>query len=434
MSNIADSNNEPPPVPPTIIPSVVDTLDPDLAAAYRSGNPTIIQAVNAGMTTNAMIINEVIRMGGGMTGLPPAVQAMVAERQKEMAEQAAAENARLAKLAAGVIGLGLMATNIAQGGEYYGGEGTASRNYFTSPPSSQEFASWDSAQRLAYYDQRQAMTLDQWDAIGTGARQEHHTRDVEHGDSEMNANVERMQDLYREMKANLTPEQMQVVYGVVENLPVGTDVGSPEGRRLMQEQAAKLSRENPSIPTHYFERYAEYQEAVLDGAAIASAGYAGQAANQAGNVSTSHTAQQTAAAIAAELERKKLAKTLDQRTDLDRQVDSIMAAAGDKGGAKPFDTKGEIRAAGVDSLESRAKADGTVAKAEKRADLADGGGLEEETPQVASAAPRLTINAQPLAAAGQLQPEGVVAANDPKGPEPEQQRPRVATPSQGMGA
>jgi len=76
-------------------------------------------------------------------------------------------------------------------------------------------------------------------------------------------------------------------------------------------------------------------------------------------------------------------------------------------------------------------------KLEAAQTLTQADGYDDE-PKVASAAPssapRLSINAQPLASAGMLQPEGVVAANDPKPVAPEVERPRVATPSQGMNA
>lgn len=111
MSNTPDL---PPPVanvPPTAVPTIVDSLEPELAAAYRAGHPAVMQAVAAGATTTQMVVNDMIRQGM-TTGMPPGVQQLIDQRKKELDDQSAAENERLRKLAAGVAGLGLMAASI----------------------------------------------------------------------------------------------------------------------------------------------------------------------------------------------------------------------------------------------------------------------------------------------------------------------------------
>ena len=47
------------------ITSVVNSLEPELAAAFRSGSPSVIQAVLGGATTTQMVVNDLIRTGSG---------------------------------------------------------------------------------------------------------------------------------------------------------------------------------------------------------------------------------------------------------------------------------------------------------------------------------------------------------------------------------
>lgn len=437
MSNIADSNNEPPPVPPAVIPSIVDTLDPDLAMAYRSGNAMVIQAVNSGMTTSGMIVNELIRTGASMAGMPPGVQSLVTDRRKEMEEQAEAERARLAKLAAAVVGMGMMATNIAQGGQYYGGEGNAPRNYSTNPPSGQEFAGMGEGERSAYYQGIRAMSVEDWSAAPQATRDQHIA----------NVSTGAQDGLNKASDA----------YSVVEEMQADTRLGATETERLksmakLQGHATDWLAANPGKNLEDYAdhllcskhdlspvemRYAVKFAAADKGWDTAKEGVA--AADRARDAEDRKDPAGSKAEVDTAIDRiNKLAETMRAPEAIqakkghlfgsDRAMDSVKTEVG----AAPADVDGGLRAAGKNNLAAGAGVDEAVAKADKKAQLEDGG-FEEEAPQLASAPPRLTINAQPLAAAGQLQPEGVVAANDPKGPAPEQERPRVAAASQGMG-
>lgn len=126
------------------------------------------------------------------------------------------------------------------------------------------------------------------------------------------------------------------------------------------------------------------------------------------------------------------------------QSDAIQAKAATaaKAEGQTYDDKGELRAATVDNIDARAQRDTAVAEAEvsqavARAEVVrptDEYG-DADTPD----RPK-SIEAAPLVKAGMLAPEGVALAAATPAPEsvpepaPEQQRPRVATPSQGMGA
>ncbi len=587
MSNIADSNNEPPPVPPTVIPSVVDTLDPDLAAAYRAGNPTIIQAVNAGMTTNAMIVNEVIRMGGGMSGLPPAIQSMVTERQKEMAEQAEAENARLKALAAGVVGMALMGSNIAKGGEYYGDaptNKTANNPYTNSGTLSQEQIS-QIQQDMAYVS---SISRNQYDAMSPEEQQVIHNTTINSGtaltenavavlssitsDLERRVNEGSLSDQARIgmiqtisfMAAGLEHEEVKDSQGKPilgqDGKPItrisgfdsqkmdehlDKEVAAGRMSQLERQEAERLAAQYKHVVessqatgmAKEAERLrAEGNQAAYDALMSASSRLKVEAQNaellsrydptaECGNVSKMGLANTKAALaeqakieaalgldrfvphtreentiriekatatskleiIEEEMMRDKLtpqermeireaaqngkmdnlpqdrkelaeyyAEGLKEGGDPQKALNNVAnllrynamegiieSAAADqasqnaelvKMGTTPVtatETK-KIDAVVTENYDAREKLDAAAVKVQAQtATVADG---YDDEPKVASAAPRLSINAQPLASAGMLQPEGVVAANDPKPTPPEAEIRRVATPTQGMNA
>lgn len=86
--------------------ALADQLDPDTARAIQEGNVPVIQAIKRGARTDAEITQTLISMGF-TTGLPPALQQMVNEQEKQNGEKRDAEIARAErteKLLAGFFG------------------------------------------------------------------------------------------------------------------------------------------------------------------------------------------------------------------------------------------------------------------------------------------------------------------------------------------
>lgn len=138
------------------VTSVVNSLEPELAAAFRSGNPSVIQAVLGGATTTQMVVNDLIRTGSSLTGLPPGVQQLVDQRVKEIQEKQAAENDALKKLVAGTLGVAVMAST-AEAGMYYGGEGNSSYK-------NKDYADMSAAEKATYLNYVANLSYEEWQA------------------------------------------------------------------------------------------------------------------------------------------------------------------------------------------------------------------------------------------------------------------------------
>lgn len=453
MTSSADSQNPLPPVPPTNIPAVVATLDPDLAAAYNAGNSTIIQAVNAGMTTSAMIVGEIIRMGGSLAGLPPAVQTLVTERQKEMTQEADAANARLKALAAGVIGLGVMASNIpAESSMYYGGEGMT-RTEKSSPYG--EFGSWaewskavsremeDVSQRAASRAEisdttwRQGMTHDER-VVSAGATVTDSKQVLKRlGEERKQLDTELASDKYSPEDRQLI-EKMTATGGSAEAGGLYTEQGRANARKQIEAMPDHLR----DIATRMYANAASSLDQLrglkhgIDGKEVTVTG------SPDGKPSLTEADRETQRQADILRERARLNPSLacanSERLHPDFAKDKTTldaASASDRAMQQSAGSKSvTTQQVGAEVQDVRAKVDGAVVAASAKPQADDDYGADAATPKMASAAPRLSINAQSLAAAGMLQPEGGVAANDPQKPAPEAERPRVAKPSQGMSA
>lgn len=417
-----DSSHQAPPAPPEHVPSVVDTLDPDLAAAYRSGNAAVIQAVQSGMTTNALIVNELIRTGASMSGMPPAVQALVNERRQQMDEEEAAKQARMAKALAAVVGAGILASNIPQGGMYYGGEGTQAnpdrdmwRNVSSAELALMSYAQWSSLTETQKQGLMAETTDRAQDLKDKAGKALFGIIETVRADSEAKGltaeqNTERTRDILGAITQTVNQD--------------GLDLKTPEGLAAARANIARLKPEDQALALKALDAYA----AVFQGQAaedkMTAARHPGATDRQQYGLTTDANGN-----IAIGTQHIEQAQTPAELRAAYGQSQIGMRAAADTADAAPADTVAGAKLAGADNLAARATVDSGAAKADAKV-LTQADGYDEAP---TTAAPRLTINAQPLAAAGMLQPEGVVAANDPQAPDPEQQRPRAASPAQGMG-
>jgi len=182
-----------------------------------------------------MIVNEVIRMGGGTSGLPPAVQAMVSERQKEMAEQAEAENARLKALAAGIIGMGMMASNIAKGGEYYGdGPGNTSAN-----------GRLDGGQFSAMsIEQMQRVDFNTYQKMSEPEKKQFNNEAMNKAKDERTTAEKGINDIIDKMQADgRSGKDIQDVILAAQGYKKEDDLSTPEGQQRQKDRIAALSPE-----------------------------------------------------------------------------------------------------------------------------------------------------------------------------------------------
>ena len=389
--------------PPTVIPSIVDTLEPDLAAAYRGGNAAVIQAVAGGATTTQQVVNDMIRMGV-TTGLPPGVQELVSARLEETRKQAAAESGQLGKLAAEVIGIGLMATGAAAA-EQGAGAGDPNREMWKNTSSAElaqmSFQDWSKLSE----GQKQGLTVE------TGAR----AQDLKTEASKILGDL--IDQVRRDSDAKgLTAEQNQertrdILTAVTQTVNHdGLDLKTPEGLAAAKANIAKLKPEDQALALKVLDAYA----AVYHGQA-AEDKVAGASKPGTSDPDRHHLITGANGNIAAGTQHIEQAKTLEQQGAAYAESDAALRAA-----ARIADSGGTTRAAGSDNLDAGAKVDDAAAKTEKKAALADGGFDEEPATQVASAAPRapsidipggIVGPASPLLA--QLGVPVAPAANDP---------------------
>ncbi len=439
MSNTPDL---PPPVPPTVIPPVVATLDPDLANAYLAGVPGVVQAVANGMTTNAMIVNDLIRTGASMAGMPSAIVQMVSERQKEIDAQREVENERVRKLAAGVLGAAMVATN-ANAGMYYGGE-APSRDYVTNPPSSAEFSLMNDAEKALWRAGVLAITADRWANLSTEQRNQTTTlavQDAQETGQKVGLTMGQLLARARD-DAELGAdgiERLKALKAVNKN--VDDWLASNPGKTV-QDYAEYLACTNTGLSDAQ-KRYAVEAFGIKD--ASSDAERARAASEPAMNAAaTGQIAEQLASTQeivgATQKSTEKLAAiaVAQETPGLNGSVPVAPAATtavveGDNAmmGGRASSSE-QIRAAGTDNLAAGATVDTQVAKAELQTARPDDYGNEDTAPRKPSIVASNLGNG-PDSKLAQLGAPAE-AANDPKAPVAEPERPRVASLSQGMGA
>lgn len=439
--------------PPSAVPSIVDTLDPDLAAAYRSGNPTIMNAVAAGMTTTAMVVNEIIRMGGALNGLPPGVQALVNERKAAMDEQAAAENARLAKLAAAAVGAGLMATNIpqgAEGGMYYGESRSAQAPAYsaTNPPTTEQFSQMSEVEKAAWRTSVLATTDKNWAEASQDARTQ---------------TVAIAQQDAADSQGKVSSAQIELTNAMLHDDRLGSSI--PERQKSMKAVLQSVDEWKNANPDKSPQEYADHLLCTKHDLNTAQVAYAVQLlAIKQSSTHAEQAVEQGVVAAQAEERRDHAASLAGVKNTvantqavtnkltagqtaiasspyLTPEVKQQVVQAGVESNAAMKEGVGsaapEIMTAGTANLAAGATVDTQVAKANFEEKIKVEAAMSDEYPE--DSAPRKPSIAasnlgngpdSKLAQLGAL-PE---AANDPKAPAVEPERPRVASLSQGMGA
>lgn len=417
MSNTPDL---PPPVPPTVIPPVVATLDPDLANAYLAGVPGVVQAVANGMTTNAMIVNDLIRTGASMAGMPSAIVQMVSERQKEID----AQRERVGKLVASAVGLGLMAASIPAAAEDAATSSSATadrdmwRNVSSAELAQMSYAQWSGlteGQKKGLIDE----TVDRADGAMTkaGGCLREVVDKITADSKEKNLSTDATNDRIRNILTAVTqPWNDQ-----------GLDLKTPEGRAGAQANIDKLPPEDRQLAQEALSAYTSvsHADAARTDASTAArpetddrskhanvTSAHGHIAKVEQNVVSLHAAPDvsTAAPIAADTDREKL-------------EGARLANDGEQQ---------RLNAARLAEQSAGATVDTQVAKAELQTARPDDYGNEDTAPRKPSIVASNLGNG-PDSRLAQLGAPAE-AANDPKAPVAEPERPRVASLSQGMGA
>lgn len=425
QTNKAESN---PNLPQYMAEEIDRNPNGALAQAYKQSNGNLHDLL------------QIADRQGLIAQLPASMQGMVQEYQRDQQKARRDEEDFQRRMAAALAG-SVFAMGEARNAEASQlteqNTGPASRDYIKTPPSYDQFSQMSYAERMAYYDQINKMTLDQWSALGKDQRDKHIELDIKTSIDGQTAAGDNMISLNKEMKAHISKEQIAIVtsIGDVLDRPEFKD-DSPAGLKkqeeLLREKAVELSHQHPEIPAHYFLRYAEYQQKENEHDVAESAAAKARKENSQNNNSGSLDDKKRASAILQNSERRTHEKSLDKRDDLDLQVEAIMASG---------KTDKPLNSAIDKNLQARADADTNVAKAEVKKGLADDGFGDEPVakaatpPQPVAAArapsinvgdpPKIGPNSSVLAQLGA--PEEVAPAD------PAVQMQRKA-PSAGMGA
>lgn len=417
------------------VTSVVNSLEPELAAAFRSGNPSVIQAVLGGATTTQMVVNDLIRTGSSLTGLPPGVQQLVDQRVKEIQEKQAAENDALKKLVAGTLGVAVMAST-AEAGMYYGGEGSQKVDY------SKSVNEMNAAERSAYWGALANMNEEQWNKLSSQQQQQIFTNGQIAGDASQGQAQQNGAD-YAARIAALPPDQRQDVAKDIEengdffDVVDGKPVLNPQKYQAAIQQIRKNGGPNVDLKLQGLAIAAQNQGATAQQISAAQSPNIEGAREIGTGGQMVERATQDLKGLVAQMESGHINPGQAQQLTAAsyEKADAGMRQVADNVSGVSADVAASAERMSKDNLAARQQVDVAIDQTKVAAKDDVGLSLDDDSPaKTAGAAPRLSINAQPLAVAGMLQPEGVVAANDPLIPVPDQQRPRVASPSQGMGA
>lgn len=446
MSNTPDL---PPPVPPTVIPPVVATLDPDLANAYLAGVSGVVQAVANGMTTNAMIVNDLIRTGASMAGMPSAIVQMVSERQKEIDAQREAENERVRKLAAGVLGAAMVATN-ANAGMYYGGEGEAKGSSYsaTNPPSSAEFSQMNEAEKAAWRTSVLATTEKDW----IGASQDARTQTVaiaQQDAADSRSKVSRTQVeltnamLHDDQLGDSIPERQKSMKAVLKSVDEWKDANPGKSPQEYADHLLCTQHDlNAAQMAYAVQLLAIKQGSTQAELAVAQGVLTGQAEERGDHQASLAGVKNTVANTQAATDSLNAGRTaMASSPYLTPQVEQQVVRAGVESNTAMKDgvnsAAPEIMVAGTANLAAGATVDTQVAKANFEEKIKVEAAMSDEyasdTPARKPSIAASNLGNGPDSRLAELgaRPE---AANDPKAPAAEQERPRVASLSQGMGA
>lgn len=427
---------------PDSIMNVVSHLEPEVEAAFRSGNSAVIQAVMGGANTTQMVVNDMIRQGV-TTGLPYGVQQLVEQRLKEIEQQQANKNNYLREIAAGVVGMATMA-GAAEGGMYYGGEGQQ-RNYMTNPPSSYEFSQMNAEQRAAYMDQVNQISADpaKWNSMTSEARTQtianvNTQTDIRVGDAADRAADVTTRAIDSYMAKGETLEQAQV-----HNREVASEVrkwldANPtktvaDYAGYIEKEDTKLSQDDKIWAVERAKEMKAHKQEVSTQMTAREA----QRADQNGQIEESRVQTQKTTQLMNEsnLQAALDADTVYAFSVLNGRNVSRTAAEANAAMEATEAARGEqaasVQATNTENLTVRASLDAKRASAELAQSTAKMDGYDEQPAAVRSA----TVDASPLGPNGKAGlsqlgtvPE-LVAANDA----PELQR-RPQAPSQGMGA
>jgi hypothetical protein len=383
-----------------LVAQVMPMLDPDVAQAVASGNGAVIQAVASGATTNDQIVSAILATGGTAAGLPASIQQMVDQRQREIAEQNAASNDRVKDMTTGVLGMAMMGGMMGMAAS--GAEAKSSAEEKKTPLAYSElwmaaFASWDqqyqkdvsfNVEGRQQYEALLAKTGQDLESMGLTKQQ--------YADEEWRK--KRMEELEADQKQGKLSQQQEKELELLQQYngaAYGITLWDADQKRLaderelieklktdpeMQKQLETFKKQHPEMDEQEaLKKFVEEKRAENDAASVA------------------RSAQYTSA-------ENQDARNVDAANYAARQ--SVDAAA--------------VAAANKPAAEDEFSDDAPSA------------------PAVAAAAPRLSINGTPLAAAG-LDKLGApeVAANDPAAPQELAQitQKKPAVPSAGgMGA
>lgn len=381
------------------VDAIVARLDPDMAQAFASGNPAIIQAVRNGAYTTDMLVNELIRNGSdGQSNLPPGIVEMVNKRQQEIKDTREDSYNPVTALAAALAGF------------TFAGMAEAKPLYYEDSISAEERASWSKLSAEQWSDQFLKMNEhDLGRALAMAAEKE---KQIDKANA---PNVDEMTKLLSDNKDNA-----KLMASLNKDAPDPTftpeELAAWQRYKELGKPMNEAGAANANI--YQYKTLAEQYEAETDPAKKAQLKSQLDAAAQ--NVA------KTTISATKELEN---APNAAARNEANMKADANIDAAAD---TSPSGV-GALAAARIDNTAAGRNAHKTELTQEKLAIQKDSGGMDDEpAAPVAQAGANPSINVTPLAKAGQLLPLGEEAPKPAVAAAPAPP-PRPTQPTQAMG-
>ncbi len=393
-------------------------LDPDLAQAIVGGNAAVIAAVTScgPNPSNDLVVERLLAMGVPPSACPPGVAQLIAERKAVLEKEELASEKRTA---AGLAAMAAMAGITLGATSAEAGRGGGFQPFMTKP-----VEQMDADERDAYSKFMSQMTIAEFLALDrpTQFKMADDTRQM--GVDMKQDAIKSADDIYKKMEADtaLTSAARASVMQVFDD-----DHAQWTSKEYVAERMKLIDKiEDPKA-----------REYALQALMVNQKLSAGEQANLFGEEARKklEAGDPEAAAQLIKDANKGLqeAQAPQQRQDLHATVDATMATTGRTASASA--DLSQVKSARDENFEIGKNQDAAIAAAQLKTPMqSDDYGDEPATSPTASAAPRLTIDGRPLAAAGQLAPDSgefvpvvAQAANDPA---PEQRRP-TASPSLG---
>lgn len=446
MTDISQgSDNTLPPAPPPVTEedikaamALAPTLDPSIAESIYAGNTAIIAAIKLGANTDDDIAERLINMGL-TTGFPPGIQQIIDQQLNEMNAQRDAENSRLLAAGGAVLAAGFEPSgerwSVDVPGQVSGSSEWSNSDYWRNLGFSDELAGQmaQAANENAYYGQQYEKGVAEYQKMKEDAEKILQEAGLDPNDKK--ALQEKREELEKIPENERTEEQNRLLQALNDQNAATLALANYEKEQAARNEQLSLMERMKKDEAFRKEIEEEAKRKTEEARAEALKANPNMTPEELDKVKVSVNdvlLQRARDRVKDNANAMEHAETAERKNDIAADTDrNKLDAAKIATSAQQAD----LNAARLDEQSVGRNQDAKIVSAANKPQAADEFSDDAAPAAVAQApaAPRLTINALPLAAAGldKLGAAPELVANDtaPATPERKPEAPRAAQTS-----